>query len=104
MPGVINQDGQPLTWTAKYWRYKALYEAEFDSLDEAQNFLERGEDDGELYPDSIVGPDGRVVDDEPGKAGKVQPPDEPDGHGTGPNPCGSWTTRPNALPSANPTT
>lgn len=61
MPETISQDGQQLVWIAKYWRYHALYEMECDSLEDAVEFLDQGEDAGELSSDSIVGPDGKVI-------------------------------------------
>jgi len=61
MAGVINEDGHELIWIAKYWRYHVLCEVECESLEEAVEFLESGEDAGELSSDSIVGPDGKVV-------------------------------------------
>lgn len=61
MPGVINQDGEALTWTAVYWRYHSRYEQECDSLDEAVRFLEYGEDDGSLSSEAIFGPNGKLL-------------------------------------------
>lgn len=61
MSGVIDQDGQSLTWTAVYWRYHSRYEEERDSLQEAVAFLERGEEDGSLSSEAVLGPDGKVL-------------------------------------------
>ena len=63
MPAVINQDGERLVWTAKYWQHHSIYQQEFDSLRDAAGFLEYGQDDGLLSPDSILGPDGGVLYD-----------------------------------------
>lgn len=61
MPQIITQDGQALTWTAKYWRYHSQHSETCESLEEAVRFLEYGEDDGALSSESILGPDGKVL-------------------------------------------
>lgn len=40
--------------TAVYWRYKARYEEEFESEDEAVNFLMSGEEHGELSSEGVL--------------------------------------------------
>lgn len=58
---VIDEDGNTQTWTAVYWRYHSKSEYEASSLTDALNFLQYGEDYGELSSDSVRGPDGTVV-------------------------------------------
>jgi hypothetical protein len=61
MSRVIDQQGNAQQWTAVYWRYHHKYTEECDSLQEAIDFLEAGEDYGSLSSESILGPNGEVV-------------------------------------------
>jgi len=46
------------TWAARYSRHGSQSDHEFDTSGKAWSFLEHGADDGELYPISIISPDG----------------------------------------------
>lgn len=61
MSPVIDEQGNPQTWTAVYWRYHARYEHEADSLEDALSFLSNGEDEGALSSEKVLGPNGEVV-------------------------------------------
>ena len=60
---TINEQGQVETWTAVYWSHFSQYKEAFDSLQDAWNFLEHGENAGTLSSVAILGPDGKVVMD-----------------------------------------
>lgn len=47
-------------WTATWWRRLCKYTDEFDTLEEAWRVMTRGEDQGELFAESITSPDGVV--------------------------------------------
>jgi hypothetical protein len=62
---IIDENGERLHWTAKYWHYGRLYEEECDSLYDALDYLEDGEDAGNLSSDSILDPDGNLYLNKP---------------------------------------
>lgn len=62
-PVVIDQDGNPQTWTAVYWHYGVKYEEEFDTPEQALAFLVKGEGKDRLSPEAVIGPDGKVLYD-----------------------------------------
>lgn len=61
MSQVIDENGNPQTWTAVYWRFHSREREECDSLDEALSFLANGEDNGNLSATEVLGPDGTAV-------------------------------------------
>lgn len=58
---VIDESGQPLVWTAVYWRYFQRRTEECESLEDAVAFLAFGLDAGSLAFESILGPEGDPV-------------------------------------------
>jgi hypothetical protein len=60
---MVNEDGTPVLIEAVYYRYHQVYIKEFDSIEEAQQMLEGGEDYGSL---SSVGV---FIDGEPHSTG-----------------------------------
>lgn len=59
---MMGQDTNgPPVWLACYHHLGARYEDEFDSLEDAIEFLQRGEDRGELAAEAVIGPDGNIA-------------------------------------------
>lgn len=56
---VIDQDGNPQEFQAHYWRHHCEYHDEFDSADDAMNFLHYQAEDGHLAACCVIDPDGR---------------------------------------------
>lgn len=50
-------------YKAHYWRYHQHYVEDCDTLEEAKDFLYRGEDNGELSTELIETPDGVISGD-----------------------------------------
>lgn len=54
------QREDPVSVLAVYWRYYSLDAQEFDTVEEAESFLETGADDGSLAGEAIVDADGGI--------------------------------------------
>lgn len=77
MSTVIDQDGNVQTFLAHYWRHYVQGWEERDTPEEAQAFLNYGEDDGALSSCCVVWPDGtrRPFDYVNGTLGPPEPYD-----------------------------
>lgn len=62
MTKIIDQDGNELSWSVVYWRYRVQGQTECDSLDDALGFLWGSMENGLLSPESITEPSGRVIE------------------------------------------
>jgi hypothetical protein len=58
---TITPEGEPLKWTAVYWRHYVDYRAEFDTFEAAAGFMQAGSDAGDLAEEAILRPDGSPV-------------------------------------------